>query len=80
MPCQLALPLERTARVRRGRRVRPRPEDERLYHAVLALRGAGHRVYRAGAFHKIDDRAVTTEQLLALGRRVTEGRKQVPHG
>jgi hypothetical protein len=67
---QLVLALDSGKRVRHGRPVLPRAEDELVYRVVIALRRAGHRVYRSGAYHRVGDRAVTTKQLLALGRRV----------
>jgi hypothetical protein len=63
---QLDLPFGPPRRVRYGQSVAPRPEDEALHRAVLALRRAGQPVYRAGADHKVGDRLVSTPQLLAL--------------
>ncbi|MGB8839819.1 MAG: hypothetical protein WCC64_02000 [Aliidongia sp.] len=63
---QMDLPLGPPRRVRYGQAVTPRPEDAALYRAVLALRRAGDLVYRSGAAHKVGDRLVTTQQLLAL--------------
>jgi hypothetical protein len=63
---QMDLPLGPPRRVRHGHTVTPRPEDAALHRAVLALRRAGNAVYRSGAAHKVGDRLVTTQQLLAL--------------
>jgi len=41
-------------------------EDERLYRAVRALRLAGRKVYRAGALHRVDERLLTTNELIIL--------------
>jgi hypothetical protein len=63
---QLTLPFAPPARVRHGRSVAARPEDDMVHGAVLALRRLGHQVYRAGADHKVDGRLLSTRQLAAL--------------
>jgi hypothetical protein len=60
------LPFEPVRRVRHGRPVEPHAEDEKLHQAVVALRHAGHVVYRAGADHKVDGRLLSTSQLYAV--------------
>lgn len=63
---QLVLALDSAKRVRHGRRVRARAEDELVYQAVVALRKIGHRVYRAGAFHRVIYDADARQRLKAL--------------
>jgi hypothetical protein len=63
---QMSLPFDPPRRVRRGRPVASRSESAEIYGAAVALRRAGWRVYRAGADHKVGDRLVNSEQLLAL--------------
>ncbi len=63
---QLFLPFQPPARIRHGRPVEPRAENEALYDAILVLRRAGRQVYRAGADHKVDGRLLSTRELFAL--------------
>lgn len=45
------------------------PESEKLYRAVLAHRGNGLKVYRAGTgLHAFDGSVVSTHQLIVLAR------------
>lgn len=47
-------------------RIRTKPESERLYLAVIHLRAAGMRVFRAGrGTHLLNGRRVPTKVLLA---------------
>ncbi len=68
---QLLFPFQPPARIRHGRPVEPRAENEALYAAILALRRAGWPVYRAGADHKVDGRLLSTRDLFALAAEVT---------
>lgn len=65
---QLGLDLGVPPRTARHRPVAVQPETEALYRAVQALRAAGHRVYRSGALHRVDDRLLTTADLIRLRR------------
>ena len=70
---QLTLPLAPAARVRHGRPVSARPEDEVVYETVRALRRLGRQVYRAGADHKVDGRLLSTRQLIELACSLDRG-------
>jgi hypothetical protein len=63
---QVDLPFRPAGRVRRGKVVAARPEQLALYEAVLLLRKAGYRVRRAGVNHLVDDRHLSSTELLKL--------------
>lgn len=65
---QLRLDLGDPPRTARHRPAPPQPEADALYRAVQALRAAGHRVYRSGALHRVDDCLLTTPDLIRLRR------------
>jgi hypothetical protein len=72
---QLFLPFQPPSRIRHGRPVEARAENEALYAAVLTLRRAGRQVYRAGADHKVDGRLLSTHDLLALAASEKDGER-----
>lgn len=63
---QLPLDLGVPARTARHRPVQVQPEEPCVYRAVEALRAAGLRVYRNGALHLVDDKLLTTAELMRL--------------
>ncbi len=62
----------------RHRAVQPQREADALYRAVQALRAAGHRVYRCGALHRVDERVSSTADLIRL--RHADPRCRQPEG
>lgn len=68
---QLGLDLGVPPRTARHRPVGVQREDEALYQAVTVLRGAGRRVYRSGGQHRVDQRLLTTAELLRLAGAIT---------
>ncbi len=75
---QFRLDLGDPPRTARHRPVQPQREADALYRAVQALRAAGHRVYRCGALHRVDERLLTTADLIRL--RHADPRCRQPEG
>ncbi|MGF7178280.1 hypothetical protein [Azospirillum doebereinerae] len=63
---QLRLDLGDPPRTARHRPAQPQREADALYRAVQILRAAGHRVYGCGALHQVDERLLTTADLIRL--------------
>jgi len=66
-PEQQALPLPPVPRTfQKGSGVSAAPEETAIYEAVDRLRKAGYQVHRSGADHKVNDKRLSTAQMIRL--------------